>query len=158
MSSRSQVVLDLKPILRDAVRNTEVRILSNSPYAAAIHEGYPPGAKGPSGYHLRQWAKRKLGDEKAAWGVAKMIQRHGFAAHAHGGKQKAEFFRIPIRDRGREMGVEFINDIKGGTSPQTAAGRVGEQFVNEAGMILDRNWKYTGDLAQGIFYRVQLER
>lgn len=48
----------------------------NAPHAVWIEYGRAPGYVSPE--HLKGWARRKLGDEGAAYPVAKKISKEGF--------------------------------------------------------------------------------
>jgi len=58
---------------------------SGLPYASVIEEGRNPwsGAMPPPSGDLRTWARRKLGDERLAFVVARAIKRRGFRAQPY---------------------------------------------------------------------------
>ncbi len=60
---------------------------SGLPYASVVEDGRNPwaGRQPPSGpgSDLRTWARRKLGDERLAFVVARAIKRRGFSAQPY---------------------------------------------------------------------------
>ena len=58
---------------------------SGLPYASVIEEGRNPwsGAMPPPSGDLKTWARRKLGDERLAYVVARAIKRRGFRAQPY---------------------------------------------------------------------------
>jgi len=55
------------------------KVISQASYSAAVESGTKPHAVSPR--HLMEWARLKLGDEKAAWPVAMKIKKFGTDAH-----------------------------------------------------------------------------
>lgn len=53
----------------------EYKVISQSSYSAAVEYGTKPHVV--SARHLMDWARLKLGDEKAAWPVAMKIKKFG---------------------------------------------------------------------------------
>lgn len=66
----------------------------NSPYALAQHEGVQAGTF-PNWENLRPWAELKLGDERAAFPVAKKIFERGLPHPAHDNRK---FLENPVKE------------------------------------------------------------
>jgi len=58
---------------------SDYKIVSQAGHSAAIEWGTKPHRVSPA--HLKDWARIKLGDENAAFAVAKKIQKVGTDAH-----------------------------------------------------------------------------
>ncbi|MFA6433750.1 MAG: HK97 gp10 family phage protein [Elusimicrobiales bacterium] len=56
---------------------------SGLPYASVVEEGRQPGWFPPPSGDLKTWARRKLGDERLAFVVARAIKRRGFRAQPY---------------------------------------------------------------------------
>lgn len=59
----------------------EYKVISQAEWSAAVENGTKPHAVSPM--HLKDWARIKLGDEKAAWPVAMKIKKFGTDAHPY---------------------------------------------------------------------------
>lgn len=73
-------------------------------YAVAVHEGTKPHF--PPVDALKRWAKKKLGDEGAAWAVARKIARVGTKA--------TKYLERPMRELAPTMGERMARRIKAG--------------------------------------------
>lgn len=81
-----------------------------SKYAIAIHEGMGPAAQGQPKFKkmppvdaIKPWAQKKLGDEGAAWGVAKSLFKKG----REGVKYLEEPFRAALVGMGERIAAHI---------------------------------------------------
>lgn len=61
--------------------STDYKVISQAQHSAAIEFGTKPHAVSPN--KLKDWARLKLGDEKAAYAVAQKIKKEGTDAHPY---------------------------------------------------------------------------
>lgn len=106
---------------------------------------------------LEDWCRRKLGDESAAFLVARAIARHGFNPAHHGGSKKSEFLLKPMRNNAGRHTKQIFKNILKGVDIRQAAGEAAEAFLIESGEILAENWNDTGELALGIKKKIEVE-
>lgn len=80
-------------------------VFNDVPYAFFAEEGRGPGKRPPIA-PLKAWAKLKLGNENAAWGIATNIAKRGTKARhrsVSSGTQSAARVRKIIRDGARKI-------------------------------------------------------
>jgi hypothetical protein len=79
-----------------------------APYAVYIHEGTGPAVGRPPFYvspkHFKDWARRVLGDESAAYAVAKSVGQKGL--------KPRKFLERPFRASARGMSARLARRIR----------------------------------------------
>lgn len=133
----------------------EIRMVANVPHAAAIHEGRKPGARGPSAEMLKEWSRRVLGDEDAAYPVARAIHARGFNPAFHSGNKSAKFFWKPLQ-AGHPKWLEYFAKNVPSQGPETVLTLLAGEWESEARFVLGAGsgksgrWFYQGTLSNAI--------
>lgn len=137
--------------IKSAKSKVEISMTANVPHALTIHEGRTPGARGPSGFHLKKWAREKLGDESLAWPIAKKIHRDGFDG--------VPYLTDPLQENQKQWQQAFGKKaVKVGV--KTAAVLVADEWQSEARFELTSGTNrrfFKGTLSQSIDSNVTIK-
>lgn len=120
--------IKLKDSVLKAKSSVTIQMDANVPHALVIHEGRRPGARGPSGFHLKKWAREKLGDEGLAWPIARSIHKKGFPGVPYLTKTLKE---------NRKQWEQSFGKVAMESSQKIAATRVGDAWQGEATFTLN---------------------